>query len=103
MYCISDADYLKDFTMMLNDEIIDCFSEKKPEQGVIKIINEVVNDIVQIKEELVALEKEDEIIKNKNENKIIQNKLKNRQEIFKNIKNNVNLKIRHNISNSNYI
>jgi hypothetical protein len=81
--------------MMLNDNIIDCFSEKKPEQGVIKIINEVVDDIVQIKEELVALEK--------NEDKIIQNRLNNRQEIFKNIKNNENLKIRHNISNSNYI
>jgi len=95
MYCISDSDYLRDFTMMLNDNIIDCFSEKKPEQGVIKIINEVVDDIVQIKEELVALEK--------NEDKIIQNRLNNRQEIFKNIKNNENLKIRHNISNSNYI
>ena len=58
MYCISDADYLRDFTMMLNDDIIDCFSEKNPEQGVIKIINEVVDDIVQIKEELVALEKD---------------------------------------------
>ena len=57
MYCISDVDYLRDFTMMLNDEIIDCFSEKKPEEGVVKIINEVVNDIVQIKGELDSPEK----------------------------------------------
>ena len=28
MYCISDAEYLRDFTMMLNDDIIDCFTEK---------------------------------------------------------------------------
>jgi len=28
MYCISDVEYLRDFTMMLNDDIIDCFTEK---------------------------------------------------------------------------
>ena len=28
MYCISDAEYIRDFTMMLNDDIIDCFTEK---------------------------------------------------------------------------
>jgi hypothetical protein len=32
MYCVSDKDYLKDFNMLLNDNIIDCFldeSDKK--------------------------------------------------------------------------
>ena len=28
MYSISDAEYIKDFTMLLNDDIIDCFTEK---------------------------------------------------------------------------
>jgi len=28
MYVISDAEYIRDFTMMLNDDIIDCFTEK---------------------------------------------------------------------------
>jgi hypothetical protein len=46
MYCISDDDYLRDFNMMLNDDIIDCFSEKKPETGVINHVNEVIKNIV---------------------------------------------------------
>ena len=32
MYCVSDKNYLKDFNMLLNDNIIDCFldeSDKK--------------------------------------------------------------------------
>lgn len=28
MYSISDAEYIRDFTMLLNDDIIDCFTEK---------------------------------------------------------------------------
>lgn len=42
MYFISEVDYFRDFNMMLNEEIIDCFSEKPPEKGVISQINEVI-------------------------------------------------------------
>jgi LysM repeat protein len=44
MYCIDDDQYLRDFTMMVNEDIIDCFSEEKPEHGVIHTINQVIKD-----------------------------------------------------------
>jgi len=44
MYCVVDHDYLRDFTMMVNEDIIDCFSEEKPENRVIHIINQVIKD-----------------------------------------------------------
>jgi hypothetical protein len=30
--------------MMVNEDIIDCFSEEKPEYGVVHIINQVIKD-----------------------------------------------------------
>ena len=44
MYCVSDMDYLKDFNMILNDYIIDCFldeSDKKETDNEI-IINTII-------------------------------------------------------------
>ena len=36
MYCISDDDYFKDFNMMLNGNIIDCFNEIKEIGTIVK-------------------------------------------------------------------
>jgi len=36
MYCIIDVDYLRDFSITLNDDIIDCFTEKKTSDLIIK-------------------------------------------------------------------
>lgn len=41
MYAISDAEYLKDFTMLLNDDIIDCFTEKAPPEEEIDVSEEI--------------------------------------------------------------
>jgi len=36
MYCISDDDYFKDFNMMLNGNIIDCFNEITEKETILK-------------------------------------------------------------------
>ena len=63
MYCVSDKDYLKDFNMLLNDSIIDCFldeSDKKeaqsaPPEEFEKIVAEAIaiGQTIQLKEKPV--------------------------------------------------
>jgi len=45
MYSISDAEYLRDFTMMLNDDIIDCFTTKVVTEEQKKEIEKVAAEI----------------------------------------------------------
>jgi hypothetical protein len=53
MYCIIDIDYLRDFSIPLNDDIIDCFTEKKTSDTIIK--EEQIEDVI-TKEEKITLE-----------------------------------------------
>ena len=52
MYCISDAEYIRDFTMMLNDDILDCFTEKVDTKAVVsekeKEIEVVYKEFIEI-------------------------------------------------------
>ena len=52
MYCISDAEYIRDFTMMLNDDILDCFTEKTDTKAVVaekeKEIEVVYKEFIEI-------------------------------------------------------
>ena len=52
MYCISDAEYIRDFTMMLNDDILDCFTEKAETKAVTekkeKAIEVVYKEFIEI-------------------------------------------------------
>ena len=45
MYSISDAEYLRDFTMMLNDDIIDCFTTKAITEEQAKEIEVVAKEV----------------------------------------------------------
>lgn len=49
MYCISDAEYLRDFTMMLNDDIIDCFTQKPEftDEEIVEILETETSSIVE--------------------------------------------------------
>ena len=48
MYCVSDMDYLKDFNMILNDYIIDCFldesDKKETDDEIIINTNILINE-----------------------------------------------------------
>ena len=46
MYCISDSDYLKDFNMILNDNIIDCFLDESDKKEAQSITSEEFKEIV---------------------------------------------------------
>ena len=49
MYCINDIDYLKDFTMLLNDDIIDCFTVKKitaEQEKEVEVVYKEIKEII---------------------------------------------------------
>ena len=61
MYCVSDKDFLKDFNMLLNDDIIDCFldeSDKKEAQSTTpEEFGKMVAEVIEIGERIQAKDK----------------------------------------------
>jgi len=89
MFFIPDADYFKDFNMMLNDNIIDCFLD-----GSSNIIESNLKDINIKYTEIVPIEKQEKL----NKNKILDYNLNyNGSYIIRNVKSN---KINRNCKNT---